>query len=422
MTRPTRRPETSFLWYRKRVPGDVQALAKGQCAALTFPSEHANGRPLIVRAKLGTEIKFSLQTRDPVIARERTCLATAHLERLYEALRTGPQRLSKMQIVALAGLVYKEFTSLFERDPGEADIWRLARAAHVSALSDPDQMERWFGESTDDILQRKGLVIDADSRTALLKEVARAFIEAAERLERNADGDYRPDPTAVRFPPWEEIAPLPTPPANTKNSLTFKELFDRWQRERQPSASTITTWRAYVRAFREHLNHDDPARVTKADIVAWKDALVTDGYARKGIKDGQLAAMRALFAYAVDNDLLSANPALGVKLQHKRSAGSRMQPYTDDEVGRLLALADKETRPYRRWLPWLMALSGARVGEVAQLWGNRVTEVDGVVVMQIAPAEALNSPLAAPCKNVALPAGSSSFGRGSPIQGSSSGT
>jgi hypothetical protein len=67
--------------------GDVQALAKGQCAALTFPSEHANGRPLIVRAKLGTEIKFSLQTRDPVIARERTGLATAHLERLYEALR-----------------------------------------------------------------------------------------------------------------------------------------------------------------------------------------------------------------------------------------------------------------------------------------------------------------------------------------------
>ena len=41
----------------------------------------------------------------------------------------------------------------------------------------------------------------------------------------------------------------------------------------------------------------------------------------------------------------------------------------------------------RRWLPWLLALSGARVGELAQLWGQRITEVDGVPVMKIAPAE-----------------------------------
>jgi integrase len=34
-----------------------------------------------------------------------------------------------------------------------------------------------------------------------------------------------------------------------------------------------------------------------------------------------------------------------------------------------------------------LALSGARVGEVAQLWGHRVTKVHGVVVMKIAPAE-----------------------------------
>ncbi|EJW11447.1 site-specific recombinase, phage integrase family [Rhodovulum sp. PH10] len=64
-----------------------------------------------------------------------------------------------------------------------------------------------------------------------------------------------------------------------------------------------------------------------------------------------------------------------------------MQPYDDAEVGRILALADKETNPAKRWLPWLLALSGARVGEVAQLWGLRITEVDGVPVMKIAPAE-----------------------------------
>jgi integrase len=56
-------------------------------------------------------------------------------------------------------------------------------------------------------------------------------------------------------------------------------------------------------------------------------------------------------------------------------------------LAKLLAIADSQANPYRRWLPWLMALSGARVGEVAQLWGRRIVEVDGIVVMKIAPAE-----------------------------------
>lgn len=55
----------------------------------------------------------------------------------------------------------------------------------------------------------------------------------------------------------------------------------------------------------------------------------------------------------------------------------------DDEVARLLALADKAdkaTEPARYWLPWLLALSGARVGELAQLWGSRIIKVDGIHV------------------------------------------
>ena len=387
MTRPTRRPRSSFFQYRKRVPADIQAAAHSQFLAITFPSEGPGDRPLVVRTQLRKQVKFSLQTRDPAIAKERTGLATAQLERLYEAVRKGPQRLPQKQRVALAGELYDDLTSRFQDEPGEADIWRLAREVHASALSDPKRMERWFGESTDELLQRKGLLVDAESRTALLKEVGRAFIEVSDRLERNASGDYRSDPNAERFPKWEDNSPKVAAKGSTASSLTFDDLFDRWRREREPSPSTVTTWKSYVRALRKHLEHDDPHRVTRADIIAWKDALVAAGYARKGIKNGQLSAARALFSYAVDNGLLSSNPALGIKLKSKSSPGSRMLPYSDDEVARLLTLADREGSSARRWLPWLMALSGARVGEVAQLWGHRITEVDGVVVMKIAPAE-----------------------------------
>jgi integrase len=126
--------------------------------------------------------------------------------------------------------------------------------------------------------------------------------------------------------------------------------------------------------------------VTKANLVAWKDALIAAGNSPKGIRDGQLAAAKALFTYAVENDWLPANPVHGIKLRVKGKAGSKMLPYTDDEVARLLALADKATKPARYWLPWLAALSGARIGEVAQLWGSSIVRVGGVDVMQIAAA------------------------------------
>ena len=142
-----------------------------------------------------------------------------------------------------------------------------------------------------------------------------------------------------------------------------------------------------MRAFKKHLGHNDPHRVTKSDILGWKDALVVAGRAPKGIRDGQLAAIRTLYAYALDNDLLGTNPAQGIKIQVKKRAGSRKLGYTDQEVGQILELADKEQRPERRWLPWLIATSGARVGEVAQLWGSRIKSMEGVYVMQIAPAE-----------------------------------
>jgi integrase len=46
----------------------------------------------------------------------------------------------------------------------------------------------------------------------------------------------------------------------------------------------------------------------------------------------------------------------------------------------------KETNPARRWLPWLAALSGARIGELAQLWGEEIKIENGVHFMQIKAA------------------------------------
>jgi integrase len=402
MTRPTRRPRSSFLQFRKRVPADIQRVASGRPVAVSFPAGVSGEAAVIVRATLRGQVKFSLQTRDPATAKERTGLATAQLERIYAAIRTGPRPLTHKEVVALAGLAYKGFATGGEDNPGPASMWaevaRVNEAAENGADSTSSLMigtederrrgalERRFGPMADAIMVTQGIVTDAKSRWSLIQELPKALTQAATKLQRNADGDYRPDLTAERFPTWAGVAMADASKAKPDGRLTFDGLFERWRAERKPSASTVTTWAGYVRTLRKHIGHDDPRKVTKADLVAWKDALIASGNSPKGIRDGQLAAAKALFTYAVENDWLPANPVHGIKLRVKGKAGSRMLPYTDDEVSRLLALADKATKPDRHWLPWLAALSGARIGEVAQLWGSSIVRVDGIDTIQIAAA------------------------------------
>lgn len=123
MTRATKRPESSFLTFRKRVPSDILAKAKGHSVTIQFPAEGTHEAATVI-AKIGSEIKFSLCTREPSIAKSRTGVAEAHLQRTWEALRSGPRKLTHKQVVALAGKLYEVFALTLEDDPGEAATWQ----------------------------------------------------------------------------------------------------------------------------------------------------------------------------------------------------------------------------------------------------------------------------------------------------------
>ena len=94
--------------------------------------------------------------------------------------------------------------------------------------------------------------------------------------------------------------------------------------------------------------------------------------------------MRTLFNYGVDNRLIAENPAVRIKATGK--VGKTRFGYTNAEVARLLEAARMETNPARRWLPWLAAQTGSRIGEVAQLWGRFVKQDDGIWYLDIQPA------------------------------------
>ena len=340
---------------------------------------------------------------------------------VYAAARTEPVRLSARNLAALSKDLYDLVLATHGDDPGPVRRWEafkaFSRAAMEGRIFDAPELvpgassdetadaearfgagltegidrlpvsestvalEQRFGRVINWLLAERGIELHPDQRTDLLKLAARAAIQVGKQLKKHAVYDFSDDPEISRFPVFE-------PSSKAGGSLrTLTDVFERWRKETQPSASTISTWRGVVASLKRHLGHEIVERITHEDIVQWKDQLIDSGLSPKTVGQGHLAGVKALLGFEVRNKRLAANPATGITMAVKRRAGQRKLPYSDSEVARILALAAREASPARRWLPWLAALSGARIGEVAQLWGNRITTEDGIAVMVIRPAE-----------------------------------
>jgi integrase len=89
--------------------------------------------------------------------------------------------------------------------------------------------------------------------------------------------------------------------------------------------------------------------------------------------------VNAVLAYAVGDGLLPNNPMGGVtKVVAPKAVELRERDLTNDEALTILRAATANPDDDRPWLPWLMAYTGTRVGEPAQLRKEDVLDVDGV--------------------------------------------
>lgn len=67
-----------------------------------------------------------------------------------------------------------------------------------------EALERRCGRLAYWTLGRHGIEVDGRTHLALLREIARASLQAGWQLKRHASGDFRPDPDAERFPSFQE--------------------------------------------------------------------------------------------------------------------------------------------------------------------------------------------------------------------------
>ncbi|WP_394341548.1 DUF6538 domain-containing protein [Rhodobacter sp. CZR27] len=171
-----------------RVPQDVVERHRGTRITVTLGGESQ-------AVTLGVQVKFSLRTSDRRVAMERHREASAQLGEAYAVLRqtdaSGPVRLTDRQCSAIAGVYFDQIKARHAEDPGDPDQWDAGNAAARDLGETHEGRERMHGEEATAILVSRGLaLIDTDSRERLLSSMHRAFMDAAQRIQKAAEGDF----------------------------------------------------------------------------------------------------------------------------------------------------------------------------------------------------------------------------------------
>ena len=417
LVRPVKRKGSRNRYFVRRIPTDVMARAAGLKLAIPVGD---NTQHVTISPRAST-VRLSLRTDDPVEVKVRQAQVDAHLDLVWNAVRNdSPVPLSHRQATALAGELYRawvdgegrERTIAIEQAPGggwqrvpgdhlEPEEWEAAVASLDRVANERDSvgLEKAFGFIIDGRLRARGIGRTApETRGMILQAFYVALRDAFESRKRNAEGDYSPDPKSQRFPEWSPTAST----ARSGLTVSLKALVEAWWAEASATGrkpSTYDSYRRTVAVFGSYLGHDDASRITRENVVGFKDHRIASTNPRTGqrisprtVKDSDLAALKSVFGWAVTNGKLTRNPAEGVTIKLGKRRKVR-RGFEQAEADAILSAASRhspagerpETFAAKRWVPWLLAYTGARVGEMAQLRKEDVSQHGPHWVATISP-------------------------------------
>jgi len=347
------------------------------------------------------EYRRSLRTKDRREAAERYPAEKARWEAHLAVLRSGGVALTAKQAAAITGVWYRQLLSEAEAAPSAAAWWeRLAALyrkvpapppkglAAASLMISPEKF------APDPVALRAEAVVllkgnEVSANEASILTVVRHMTARLEPLEAAAwkmvHGDFSPDPTLAKFPPWEPLAP-PAGVSGLKSPLGYSALFTRWEKKAARAVGTVAEYRMIWAGFEKAVNRSMPAEVTTSDVEAWRDSLKASGKKTATVQKKYLAAVSAIYAASVGigPDRLAANPVDGAWFTGRHFADSTsVRPYSRAELAAMLRTARTQSHSERRWVPWLIAYTGARSREIAQLRKSDVRKLDGVDYLDI---------------------------------------
>lgn len=183
-------------------------------------------------------------------------------------------------------------------------------------------------------------------------------------------------------------------------SVGLLELYEKYAAAPGRHPKTVAQWRPYIQHLVDFLGVHDVHAATHDELVRWRNFLRDEHTYRgkrlsaKTINDSYLAAAQALFSWAKGDGIIRSNPMLEVtKVKLPAKPVTRSKAFTAQEAATILKASlepsssneGEDLRNAKRWCPWLMAYSGARVNEITQLRKEDIFEIEGITVMRLTP-------------------------------------
>ncbi|MER5173446.1 tyrosine-type recombinase/integrase [Thioclava kandeliae] len=238
----------------------------------------------------------------------------------------------------------------------------------------------------------------------LAMKLMSADIEALEQTFERDEGKFY-DTTRIATIQSTESLPHVEPerPLARPASIKLMDLFYDFVASRQLVGALKDggrDWRPCVQHLIDFVEHDDARKVSKADLLKWRDGLFQDGKSAKTVSGKYLAAIRALFKWAKVNDILEHNPLEEVRQETRARPKTRERGFRDAEATKILQAslnyvpkhqanpANRESAHMtaaKRWVPLLCAFTGARVAEITQLRKEDVRWEGEHLVIRITP-------------------------------------
>jgi site-specific recombinase XerD len=355
-----------------------------------------------------TVIKRSLKTKDSREARRRAPAVIAHIDseiaRLRRSLHLGSSDLDAVtgeyfnqRLKEIIRKAQKEqWDNLGFEMPPDLLLEDIEPSATARLSTEDWTQERrrrandWGLQAIQPILDKHGLALTPANADRLGQEVFRAELKAYLGAQAEVLGSRT----------W-------TPPTYANKSLesshSLIELWEGYEKSRRNAGTaprTLDGWRSNIKKASDFFSHQPSSSLKRKDIWAYAEALRSPDkgvspagkrLAAKTVNDGHIAALSALYKWAISLDLLENDPTKGVRVTASASDSTQIRGYTREEVTVLLQAA-REPRSKRtsrdhanisRWVPWLCAFTGARISEVLWLRQSDVSKTEGITYIDI---------------------------------------
>lgn len=363
----------NVYYFRKKIPADLKSH---------FPG--ASG-----------EKRVSLKTSDKRVAAPLALAKAYEMEQDFERIRKGlqPRRTTPLSPEVVPLITQSVVASMLQADEeqrmeGLSDDEFEEQLSEREALMREAKADYAKGRATSVAHQLADWVesfqIDVEPESPAFKRLVREFLTA---YLRALEGQHRRDQgEIVETPEVPESAALLG--RQSEPGVALEVLTELWATERTPEKKTVTATEGAVREFKEVVGHTDTSRLTKGDVVKFKDELLRrhPGAPKSAWK--KLMLVKTVVNLAESNDRIKENVFKSVKIEVPRNVAKSRVGFEASDLqaifgtqlfrGKVLPKAGNAGGVAAYWIPLIGLFTGMRLEEIAQLQAADVKQESGI--------------------------------------------